>query len=77
MVKYILSMPLSCPHYSCISKQAKTINVTFKTKNKGSIQNLAIGSTGLTVYGKVLLNLLKTTRRKINEISADDAYDTK
>ncbi|ATF08769.1 Mobile element protein [Candidatus Enterovibrio altilux] len=35
------------PHYSCISKRAKTVNVTFKKKNKGSIQHLAIDSTGL------------------------------
>ncbi|ATF09405.1 Mobile element protein [Candidatus Enterovibrio altilux] len=36
---------LSCPHYSCINKQAKTINVMFKTKNKEAIQYLVIHST--------------------------------
>ncbi|MGU3163709.1 transposase [Vibrio cholerae] len=30
------------PHYSCISKQAKTVNVEFKTKTKETIQHLAI-----------------------------------
>ncbi|ATF08735.1 Mobile element protein [Candidatus Enterovibrio altilux] len=43
---------MSCLHYSCISKQTKTVNVTFKTKNKGSIQYLAIASTELKIYGE-------------------------
>ncbi|ATF08715.1 hypothetical protein BTN50_0174 [Candidatus Enterovibrio altilux] len=38
-------MLLSWSHYSCISKGATTINVTFKTKNKGIIQYLTIDST--------------------------------
>ncbi|ATF09068.1 Mobile element protein [Candidatus Enterovibrio altilux] len=41
-----------CFHYSHISKRTKTINVTFKAKNKGNIQHLAINFTGLTVYGE-------------------------
>ncbi|ATF09402.1 Mobile element protein [Candidatus Enterovibrio altilux] len=41
-----------CPHCSCISKRIKTINVTFETNNKGSIQHLAIDATGLQVYGE-------------------------
>ncbi|HFQ5219159.1 TPA: IS5 family transposase [Vibrio vulnificus] len=47
------SLTLSCPHYSCISKRAKTVNVAFKTKTKGAIQHLAIDVTGLKVYRKV------------------------
>ncbi|ATF08856.1 Mobile element protein [Candidatus Enterovibrio altilux] len=35
---------LSCPHYSCINKQAKTINIAFKTKIKETIPRLAINS---------------------------------
>ncbi|ATF09597.1 Mobile element protein [Candidatus Enterovibrio altilux] len=42
-------LPLLCPHYSCISKRTKIVNVTFKTKNKGSIQHLAIDAMGLKV----------------------------
>ncbi len=38
----LAQLPLSCPHYSCISKQAKTVNVEFKTKTKETIQHLAI-----------------------------------
>ncbi|HAS8246700.1 TPA: IS5 family transposase [Vibrio vulnificus] len=48
----LAELPLSCPHYSCISKLAKTVNVAFKTKTKGTIQHLAIDSTGLKVYGE-------------------------
>ncbi|ATF08892.1 Mobile element protein [Candidatus Enterovibrio altilux] len=46
MVKCVFSMPLSCPHYSYISKRVKTVNVTFKTKNEGRIQHLAIHFLG-------------------------------
>ncbi|ATF09662.1 Mobile element protein [Candidatus Enterovibrio altilux] len=37
---------ISCSHYSCISKRAKTINVMRKAKNKKSTQHLAIDFTG-------------------------------
>ncbi|ATF09786.1 Mobile element protein [Candidatus Enterovibrio altilux] len=43
---------MSYPYYSCISKHAKTVSVTFKTKNKGSVQHLAIEPTELKVYGE-------------------------
>ncbi|GAB7224325.1 hypothetical protein VoSk93_35440 [Vibrio owensii] len=33
-------------------KRAKTVNVAFKTKTKGTIQYLAIDATGLKVYGE-------------------------
>ncbi|ATF10409.1 Mobile element protein [Candidatus Enterovibrio altilux] len=42
----LTQLPLSCPHYSCISKRAKMVNVTFKTKTPGIILHLAVGSTG-------------------------------
>nr|AKN37953.1 Mobile element protein [Enterovibrio norvegicus] len=45
-------IPLSCPHYSCISRRAKDVDVSFKTKTKGPIQHLAIDATGLKVYGE-------------------------
>ncbi len=48
----LAQLPLSCPNYSCISKRAKTVNVAFKTKTKGTIQHLAIDTTGLKVYGE-------------------------
>ncbi len=118
----LAQLPLSCPHYSCISKRAKTVNVSFKTKTRGAIQHLAIDATGLKVYGEgewkvkkhgtdgkrrvwrklhlavdtgtheiiaaelslsnvtdgeALPNLLNQTRRRINEISGDGAYDTR
>ncbi len=48
----LADVPLSCPHYSCISKRAKTVNISFKTKTRGAIQHLAIDATGLKVYGE-------------------------
>ncbi|OJI37521.1 hypothetical protein VVDAL79087_03308 [Vibrio vulnificus] len=48
----LAEIPLSYPHYPCISKRAKTVNVTFKTKTKGTIRHLAIDTTELKVYGE-------------------------
>lgn len=48
----LAQVPLSCPHYSCISRRAKDVDVSFKTKTKGPIQHLAIDATGLKVYGE-------------------------
>ncbi|EOX4789513.1 IS5 family transposase [Vibrio alginolyticus] len=48
----LAQIPLSCPHYSCISRRAKDVDVSFKTKTKGPIQHLAIDATGLKVYGE-------------------------
>ncbi|ATF09741.1 Mobile element protein [Candidatus Enterovibrio altilux] len=36
---------MSYPYYSCISKLTKTVNVTFKKKNKRTTPHLAIYST--------------------------------
>ncbi|ATF10417.1 Mobile element protein [Candidatus Enterovibrio altilux] len=51
-VSKLAQLSLSCSHYSCISKRIKTVNVKFKAKTKGSIQHLAIDSTGLNVYSE-------------------------
>ncbi|ATF10005.1 Mobile element protein [Candidatus Enterovibrio altilux] len=42
---------MSYPHYSCIRKRVKTVNVTFKTKSKETIKHLVIDSTELKVCG--------------------------
>jgi hypothetical protein len=41
-----------CPHYTCISRRAKEVEVSFKTKTREAIQHLAIDATVLKVYGK-------------------------
>lgn len=48
----LVDILLSCPHYICIRKRAKTVNIAFKTKTRGIIEHLAIDSTGLKVYGE-------------------------
>ncbi len=48
----LANIPLVCPHYTCISRRAKEIEVSFKTKTRGAIQHLAIDATGLKVYGE-------------------------
>lgn len=41
-----------CPHYSCISRRAKQVEVSFKPKSRGAKQHLAIDATGLKVYSE-------------------------
>lgn len=48
----LANIPLTCPHYTCISRRAKQVEVSFKPKTRGSIQHLAIDATGLKVYGE-------------------------
>ena len=45
-------VPLSCPHYTYLSRRAKQVEVSFKTKTRGAIQHLAIDATGLKIYGE-------------------------
>ncbi|ATF09131.1 Mobile element protein [Candidatus Enterovibrio altilux] len=45
-------LSLLYPHYVYISKRAKTVNITLKTQNKGTIQHLAIDFTGLKIYSE-------------------------
>ncbi|ATF10127.1 Mobile element protein (plasmid) [Candidatus Enterovibrio altilux] len=46
---------MPCPYYSCISKRAKTVSVTFKTKNKAMILHLAMNNTMLFNYFCILI----------------------
>ncbi|CAM4357618.1 IS5 family transposase [Vibrio agarivorans] len=48
----LANIPLVCPHYTCISRRAKEVEVSFKTKTRGAIQHLAIDVTGLKIYGE-------------------------
>lgn len=48
----LANIPPVCPHYTCISRRAKEVEVSFKTKTRGAIQHLAIDATGLKVYGE-------------------------
>lgn len=49
----LANIPLVSPHYTCISRRAKEVEVSFKTKTRGAIQHLAIDAAGLKVYGEV------------------------
>ncbi|TOM09979.1 IS5/IS1182 family transposase, partial [Vibrio parahaemolyticus] len=48
----LANVPIVCPHYSCISRRAKQVEVSFTPKTRGAIQHLAIDATGLKVYGE-------------------------
>lgn len=48
----LASVPLQCPHYTCISRRAKQVEVSFKPQTSGVIRHLAIDATGLKVYGE-------------------------
>ena len=43
----LMNVPLRCPDYSCVSRRAKSVNVSFKTPTRGEIAHLVIDSTGL------------------------------
>ncbi len=47
----LMNVPLRCPDYSCVSRRAKSVNVSFKTPTRGEIAHLVIDSTGL-VFGE-------------------------
>nr|WP_259345143.1 IS5 family transposase [Vibrio parahaemolyticus] len=48
----LANIPIVSPYYTCISRRAKDVEISFKTKTRGSIQHLAIDVTGLKVYGE-------------------------
>ncbi len=47
-----MNVPLRCPDYSCVSRRAKSVNISFKTPTRGEIAHLVIDSTGLKVFGE-------------------------
>ena len=49
----LVHVPLNCPHYTCISRGAKQVEVSFKTKTRGLVQHLAIDAVGLKVYRRL------------------------
>ncbi len=48
----LANIPLVCPHDTCISRQAKEVEVSFKTKARRANQHFSIDATGLKVYGE-------------------------
>ncbi|MFM2623451.1 IS5 family transposase [Vibrio owensii] len=48
----LADVPLVCPHYTCISRRAKDVEISFTPSTRGTIQHLAIDATGLKVYGE-------------------------
>ncbi|HBE4551207.1 TPA: transposase, partial [Escherichia coli] len=36
----LMNVPLRCPDYSCVSRRAKSVNVSFKTPPRGEIAHL-------------------------------------
>ena len=47
-----MGIPLRSPDYSCVSKWAKSVNVSFKMPTRGEIAHLVFDSTGLKVFGE-------------------------
>ncbi len=43
---------LVCPHYTCISRHDKDVDLCFKTSSRSTIQHLAFDATGLKVNGE-------------------------
>jgi len=47
----LMNVPLCAPDYSCVSKRARTVKVSYRQPAKGRITDLVIDSTGLKVFG--------------------------
>ena len=48
----LMGVPLRGPDYTCVSRRAKSVNVSFKTVTRGEIMHLVIDSTGLKVFSE-------------------------
>ena len=48
----LMGLDIKSPDYSCISKRAKTVEVSYRIPAKGPVMHLAIDSTGLKVFGE-------------------------
>nr|WP_139709061.1 IS5 family transposase [Aeromonas allosaccharophila] len=46
------NVPLCAPDYSCVSKRARTVKVSYRQLAKRCITDLVIGSIGLKVFGE-------------------------
>jgi hypothetical protein len=47
-----MNVPLLPGLHQCVSRRAKSVNVSFKTFTRGEIAHLVIDSTGLKVFGE-------------------------
>jgi hypothetical protein len=48
----LMNVPLTSPGYSCISKRAKTVEISYRNPSRGAIAHLVVDATGLKVYGE-------------------------
>ena len=48
----LMNVTLCAPDYTCVSKRASTIKVSYRQPPKGQITDLVIDSTGLKVFGE-------------------------
>ena len=48
----LMTLPLRCPDYSCVSRREKSVNIPFKKTMRGEIAHLVIDSTGLKDFGE-------------------------
>ncbi len=48
----LLNVPQTSPEYTCISKRWKTVQVRYRSKSRGAIRHIVIGSTSLKVCGE-------------------------
>ncbi|CAJ1865833.1 hypothetical protein OPFLODJI_03084 [Aeromonas hydrophila] len=48
----LINVPSCSPDYSCVSKRARTVTVTYLQPPKGRITDLVLDSTGLKIFGE-------------------------
>lgn len=48
----LMALPLRYPDYSCVSRRAKSVSISFKNPTRGEVAHLVIDSTGLKAFGE-------------------------
>jgi hypothetical protein len=56
----LMTPPLRCPDYSCVSRRTKSVSIPFKSRKHGEIAHLVTDSTGLKVFGEGEWQVKKT-----------------
>ena len=70
----LMNVPLRCPDYSCVSRRAKSVNVSFKTPTRGEIAHLVIDSTGLHLAVDSKTHEIICADLSLNNVTDSEAF---
>ncbi len=64
----LAQLPLRCPHYSCISRRAKDVNVSFKTKRFSTLLSMLLASRFMVRVRGMSKNMARMLNAPCREI---------